>query len=104
MSARLKSFKKPSSTVPGDLPPAIVTKYHNLLARPVCSIINAIKSRNEWPRAWQIEYVTPIPEVPNADSIDQLRNIGCTNLLSKVAESFVLDWTKEEVEGNMKNN
>ena len=28
----------------------------------------------------------------------------CTHLLSKLAESYVLEWTKEEVEENMKRN
>ena len=104
VSTRLRTFKKPASTVPGDLPPTLVTKFHAALSTPVTDILNAIKNQQEWPRAWQIEYVTPIPKVPCPDTLNQLRNIGCTNLLSKLAESYVLEWTKEEVEENMKRN
>ena len=47
VSARLKKFKKPNSTVPGDLPPSLVTKFHKQLAIPLTSIINGIKNDHE---------------------------------------------------------
>ena len=49
--------------------------------------------------------MTAIPKCTSPSSINKLCNIGCTNLFSKVTESFVLDWTKEEeVEHNMMQN
>ena len=90
--------------VPGDIPPMLVTKFHLALAVPLRSIINSIKNDHVWPSAWKIEYVTAIPKCPVPSTVQELRNIGCTNLFSKIAESFVLTWTKEEVDRNMKSN
>lgn len=34
----------------------------------------------------------------NPESLGDLRNISCTMLASKMYESYVLDWMKEEVQ------
>ena len=40
VSARLKSFRKPKSQVEGDIPPDLVTQFHDLLAIPLSRIFN----------------------------------------------------------------
>ena len=62
------------------------------LAEPLSNIYNCITSTSEWPALWKIEYVTPIPKKALPEGPDDLRNISCTQLLSKVYESFVLEW------------
>ena len=43
------------------------------------------------------EFVTIIPKKTNPASLNDLRNISCTMLASKMYESYVLDWLKAEV-------
>ena len=43
-----------------------------------------------------------IPKKNNPESLSDLRNISCTMLVSKMYESFVLDWLKAEV--NLRTN
>ena len=97
VAARLKRFKKPKSMVRGDIFPELVTKYADFLAVPLTAIYNDISSTKQWPRIWKEESVTIIPKTRNPTEIGQLRNISCTMLASKIFESFVLEWTLEQV-------
>ena len=45
-----------------------------------------------WPKRWKMESVTIIPKVSKPESFNNLRNISCTPLFSKVLE-FFLFWT-----------
>ena len=80
-----------------DIFPSLVTEYADLLAIPLCSIFNSILESGVWPRVWKQEFVTPIPKKKLPDSMDDLRNISCTALTSKIFESYLLEWLKEEV-------
>ena len=51
-----------------------------------------------WPLIWKQEFVTSIPKKKIPESINDLRNISCTMLPSKVYESYVLNWSQEEVD------
>ena len=97
VESRLKSFRKPKSMVRGDIFPALVNRVSAKLARPLCNIFNSITNTGEWPELWKIEYVTPIPKTTLPSSPDDLRNISCTQLFSKVYESFVLEWLNYQV-------
>ena len=97
VSIRLKKIKKPKSMVRGDIFPALVTRYADLLAVPLTSIYNEISCTKKWPKIWKKESVTVIPKTRTPTEIGQLRNISCTMLASKVYESFVLGWTLEQV-------
>ena len=90
---RLKKAKKPSSMVPGDIPPALYNHYPSQLAIPLTAIFNRITLDHAWPELWKREYVTVIPKGRNPSDPSQCRNISCTNFASKVYESFVLSWS-----------
>ena len=92
VATRLKVFKKPRGVVRGDIFPSLVTKHCGILASPLTHIYNAISETGDWPSFWKTEFVTPIPKVPIPQSPNDLRNISCTMLISKVYESFVLNW------------
>ena len=97
VAARIRKFRKPKSTVPGDIFPQLVTQFADFLAIPLTNIYNSITESRTWPACWKREYVTIIPKVTNPDSLADLRNISCTLLASKMYESYVLDWLKMEV-------
>ena len=94
---RLRSCKK-TSMVDGDIFPALVAPLADNLAVPLADIFNTITHTFVWPVAWKKEIVTVIPKKKLPQSYSDLRNISCTKLFSKVYESYVLSWAKEEIE------
>ena len=97
VAARLKKMRKPKSMVPGDIYPNLVTDCSDFLAIPLTAIYNDILSTYIWPTCWKKEFVTVIPKRSSPQNLDDLRNISCTMLASKVFESFVLDSLKSQV-------
>ena len=97
VSRRLQRMSKPTSLVPGDLPAVLYKHFATKLAVPITVLFNGVVSSFSWPTLWNTEHVTVIPKIPSPEAIDQCRNISCTNFLSKVLESFVLDWAREEI-------
>ena len=99
---RIKNIKKPKSKIKGDIFPSLMTEYADLLAQPLSDIYNRITETFIWPNIWKVEIVTVIPKCANPESFDQLRNISCTLLTSKIYESFLLSWIREEI--TLRNN
>ena len=93
---KLITFRKPKSMVTGDVFPAVVNRAAPFLAVPLTDIYNCITTTSTWPSDWKTEYVTPIPKTSHPQSLNDLRNISCTKLFSKVYESFVLKWLGEQ--------
>ena len=98
VAKRLTSIRKPKSKVKGDIFPKLVGRAAPYLAIPLMDIYNCITATAQWPDVWKTEYVTPIPKKTIPESADDLRNISCTQLLSKVYESFVLDWLVTQID------
>jgi len=97
IAGKLRSFRKPTSRVEIDLFPQLVTLNADILALPITDIFNAITEDKVWPVAWKREYVTAIPKKGVPGSLEDLRNISCTALMSKVYESLVLEWLGQEI-------
>ena len=95
--SRLCKFRKPKSMVRGDIFPVLVNRVAASLSLPLSNIYNHITATGTWPELWKVEYVTPIPKATMPAGPDDLRNISCTQLFSKVYESFVLDWLGTQV-------
>ena len=102
VAARLLKFRKPKSKVAGDIFPSLVNQNAPLLAIPQAHIFNSINISHVWPEIWKIEYVTPIPKKSVPESPNDLRNISCTQLFSKIYESFILEWLTSQV--SLRNN
>ena len=101
VAAIIRHFRKPKSMVRGDIFPALFSKYGDLLAIPLCAIYNEITRTRVWPLIWKQEFVTTIPKKSVPESINDLRNISCTMLPSKMYESYVLNWAQDEVKVKM---
>ena len=97
IAAALKGFKKPKSTVQGDIERRLVTRYSDILAIPLHLIYSQVYSTLQWPALWASETVHLIPKTSAPDCLKQLRNLSCTPLFSKVLESFILSSLKEDV-------
>ena len=74
-----------------------MTKFTDFFTIPLTDIYNTIVQTKVWPVRWKKEFVTIIPKKHNPEKLGDLRNISCTLLASKIFESYVLDWLKEEV-------
>ena len=79
-----------------------MTEFADLFALPLTDIFNVITETFKWPACWKIEIVSIIPKCPDPTSFDQLRNISCTLLVSKIFESYLLLWAREEI--SVRNN
>ena len=97
VESKLKKMKKPKSMVDGDIMPSVVNSVAAYLAMPLTDIYNCITVSAKWPRKWKVEYVTPIPKKTHPETVNDLRNISCTQLISKAYESFVLEWLGAQV-------
>ena len=85
-------FRKPKSIVKYNIFPSLVTAAALYLAAPLCNIYNTMTTTGQWPSKRKEEFVTSIPEKAVPEGLDDLCNISCTALFSKVYESFVLEW------------
>ena len=94
---RLLKCKKTKGLLYGDIFPHLITRFANTLAVPLSIIYNRALHEEKWPRIWKLEYVTPIPKVTSPSSYNELRNISCMTVFSKVLEYFILKQAKEEV-------
>ena len=94
---RLREFKKPRGGVKGDIFPSLVTSNSAALSVPLTHLYNHITSSTQWPQDWKTEFVTPIPKTTMPQSPNDLRNISCTMLFSKVYETFVLNWLTGQI-------
>ena len=97
VSAHLRKFRKPKSMVKGDIFPRLVNLFSDFLAIPLTDIYNQISRSHQWPAAWKQEFVTVIPKNSSPSSLNDLRNILCTMLASKVYKSYVLGWALSEI-------
>ena len=97
VAEKIKKSKKPTSTVPGDIPALLFGRFHDELSVPVSHVFNLITSSKQWPKAWKTEYITVIPKCTDPQSPSECRNIACTNYLSKLYETILLAWSREEV-------
>ena len=93
----LQSMKKPKSHVSIDLPQAVLSRCYESIASAIAPVVNLTRTGGWWPRIWKAEEVSVIPKSSNPDSLDQTRNISCTSILSKLAETFLLERLNQEI-------
>ena len=89
---RIEKIKKPQSYVKGDKFPALRDRVASSVALAHPSMYNIMSAKGCWPNNWKTEFLTPIPKIALPKGPNDLRNILCTAMLSKVYKSFVLEW------------
>ena len=101
---KIREYKKPYSSVQGDIPKALINPLASNLAIPLTSIYNICLAYTKWPRQWKMETVIPIPKKQTPNSDNDLRPISMSPLWSKILESVVSDLTIQETRKNWKQN
>jgi hypothetical protein len=86
----LSRLKMSNSTCNDVLSSRLLVDLANILAAPICAIINSSIRQGIVPSQWKIAKVVPIPKIihPTAIELD-LRPNSVTSGISKVAESFI---------------
>ena len=82
--------------MPGDIPPNLVPLVISTISVPLSDIFNSTLTTG-WPDPWRREYQTIIPKKSSPTSLNECRNLSCTNYFSKLLESFVLEGLISEV-------
>ena len=93
----IRSMVLPKSYVTYDPPPSIVKPCAETFAKILTPVLNQIGKDGWWPERWKNEEVTVIPKKQHPESFDQCRNISCTSVFSKIAESFMIREIREEI-------
>ena len=94
---RILECKKPKSMVGCDVFPDLISKYVGTWAIPLTHVFNASFTCGVWPAMWKEETVVVIPKTSAPDSLNDLRNLSCTPLFSKIMEFFVLEHIKSQI-------
>ena len=70
----------------------LLTSLSDVLAAPICSLINSSIRQGYVPTQWKIARVVPIPKIHPPVAIEtDLRPISITSGIAKIAESFISD-------------
>ena len=88
VAERIKLGKKPLSAVDGDPLPCMIGRTSDILATPATRIINLIFQTKSWPCPRKRETQSVIVPSPSS-SYEEIRNISCTNYLSKILETDI---------------
>ena len=93
---RIRSCKRPKSMVTCDIFPDLALRYVAQLSVPLAAIFNRCFAEESWPSIWKAETVVVIPKTDAPEGLNDLRNLSCTPLFSKLMEFFVLEQLKKE--------
>ena len=94
----LKGLTLPKSYVTYDPPPSLLRPCADTFAELLMPVLNRIGEEFWWPSKWKSEEVTVIPKKPQPESFDECRNISCTSIFSKLAESYMIQEIRSETE------
>lgn len=94
---RLIEMNKPKSAVLIDPLSRFVNMHADLYSPTLTKIVNEILRGHKWPSLWSEEEVSIIPKTNHVTDYDGCRNISCTSIFSKLAETFMMDLLLEEV-------
>ena len=88
----LKGAKKTFS-VPGDIPPKILSEMLPAFMKPINNIIQSAIQSEVYPTTLKIEWILPLPKVYPPSGYDELRPLSLTQTTSKMIKLFMLKGT-----------
>ena len=75
----------------------VLKTYANIFAVPLAHIFNDSFRSKKFPKAWKTCDVCPIPKTNPCTSVEDIRPISLTSYLSKMQESYVVEWLYEDI-------
>ena len=83
----------------------MLRQFADVLAGPICAMINTSFRTGFVPQQWKVARITPLPKVlPPADLQSDLRPIAITSSVSKVAEHFICQFFNEHFDPLVDDN
>ena len=76
----------------GDLLPRLYKASVSTLKYPISIIFNRVAKSGQWPQRWKVENSFIRRKVPNPRSLDDMRAISKSPLLSNLFEKLVVKW------------
>ena len=94
---KIKSSKKKTATVIGDIPMTIIKFCAEELSFPLCDIYTRSVLYGEYPDIYKLEIVTPAAKVYPPRTVKDLRKIAGTPNFSKIFEQFLAEIMIEDM-------
>ena len=88
---KIKSVKKKTATVIGDIPMKLIKYCAEELSFPLCDIYTRAVLYGEYPDSYKEEIVTPVPKIFPPQVTKDLRKIAGTPNFSRIFEKFLAE-------------
>ena len=83
----------------------MLREFADILAAPICALINTSFRTGSVPLQWKIARITPIPKTfPPLDLRSDLRPIAITSSIAKIAEFFIGQFFNEHFDSFIDDN
>ena len=79
----------------------ILKIFAEYFAIPLTDIFNESFKSKRFPAIWKDFWVSSIPKCVPCTSVDELRPIALTSAISKLQESFIVNWLNEDINGKI---
>ena len=76
--------------------------FPSSFAIPLANIYNESFLSRSFPKIWKFYTVCGIPKATPCSNVEQLRPISRTSFLSKVQESYVVEWMYDDIKGKVR--
>ncbi|KAM3849703.1 death domain-containing protein 1 [Diretmus argenteus] len=93
---KLKRVNTRKAAGPDQIPGRLIKEFACELSEPLADILNHSLQDGIVPPEWKSATVVPLPK-SKPPSTSEIRPISLTSLLSKVAESFITQWTRKDI-------
>ena len=101
VAKKLLSIQSNKAPGPNDPYLKIIKMFAHSFAIPLANIFNASFVQKVFPKLWKEFYLAPIPKVEPCTNPDEIRPIALTSTISKIQESYVVDWMYDDIESKI---
>ena len=99
---KLSNLQTNKTPGPNDPHVKILKIFAGFFAIPLVDIFNESFRSRTFPKIWKNFSVSAIPmQVTPCLTVDELRPISLTSVISKLQESYVVNWMNEDIEGKI---
>ena len=97
-SVARKLFHTDVKKAPGPFDPnlKLLKMFPKYFAIPLTDIYNQSFNHKIFPEVWKISSIASVPMLQPSSTVEDLRPIALTSVLSKIQESYVMDWVLED--------
>ena len=98
---KLSNLQTNKAPGPNDPHVKILKIFAGFFAIPLVDIFNESFRSRTFPKIWKNFSISAIPKVTPCLTVDELRPISLTSVISKLQESYVVNWMNEDIEGKI---